>query len=42
VGFRSWTIEPFLIPPDSERNRGEGFWDEYFARPSGMHITCQK
>ena len=46
VGFRSWTIEPFLIPPDippdSERQRGEGFWDEYLGRPSGLHITCQK
>jgi SAM-dependent methyltransferase len=42
VGFRSWQIEPFLIPPDSHRTRGEGFWDDYLARPSGMHITCQK
>ena len=42
VGFRSWTIEPFLIPPDAERKRGEGFWEEYRARPSGMHITCLK
>jgi ubiquinone/menaquinone biosynthesis C-methylase UbiE len=42
VGFRSWTIEPFLIPPDSEHKRGEGFWNEYSARPSGMHITCSK
>lgn len=42
VGFRSWKIEPFLIPPDSERKRGEGFWGEYIARPSGLHITCQK
>lgn len=42
VGFRSWTIEPFLIPPDSERRRGAGFWDEYLARPSGLHITCLK
>jgi SAM-dependent methyltransferase len=40
VGFRSWTIEPFLIPPDSDRTRGEGFWQEYADRPSGMHITC--
>jgi len=24
VSFRSWTIEPFLIPPDSERERGGG------------------
>jgi hypothetical protein len=42
AGFRSWKIEPFLIPPDSERTRSEGFWEEYLARPSGMHITCQK
>jgi ubiquinone/menaquinone biosynthesis C-methylase UbiE len=50
VGFRSWKIEPFLIPPDSARKippdsarkRGEGFWEEYLARPSGMHITCHK
>ncbi len=42
AGFRSWTIEPFLIPPDSESRRGDGFWQEYLARPSGMHITCHK
>jgi len=42
VGFRSWNIEPFLIPPDAERQRGEGFWAEYLARPSGLHITCWK
>lgn len=42
VGFRSWKIEPFLIPPDSEPKRGKGFWDEFLDRPSGMHITCHK
>jgi SAM-dependent methyltransferase len=42
AGFRSWKIEPFLVPPDSERERGEGFWDEYVAAPSAMHITCRK
>ena len=42
VGFRSWKIEPFLVPPESERQRGEGFWDEYIATPSAMHITCRK
>jgi len=42
VGFRSWKIEPYLIPPDSERKYGEGFWDEYIAAPSVIHITCQK
>jgi ubiquinone/menaquinone biosynthesis C-methylase UbiE len=42
VGFRSWKIEPFLIPADSERKRGEGFWEDYLATPSGMHITCSK
>jgi ubiquinone/menaquinone biosynthesis C-methylase UbiE len=42
VGFRSWKIEPYLIPPESEHKYGEGFWDEYIARPSGLHITCQK
>jgi SAM-dependent methyltransferase len=42
AGFRSWKIEPFLIHPDSEHTRGAGFWDEYLAKPSGMHITCSK
>ncbi len=42
VGFRSWKIEPYLIPPDSERRYGEGFWDEYAALPSVVHIVCEK
>ena len=42
VGFRSCRIEPFLIPPDAEHQRGEGFWDEYIAAPSGMHVICRK
>lgn len=42
VGFRSWKIEPFLVPPNSDQTYGEGFWDEYIATPSGMHITCHK
>lgn len=40
AGFRSCTIEPFLIPPDSERARGEDFWDDCIAAPSAMHIIC--
>jgi ubiquinone/menaquinone biosynthesis C-methylase UbiE len=42
AGFRSCKIEPFLIPAESEHERGEGFWDEYIAAPSAMHIICQK
>lgn len=42
AGFRSCEIEPFLIPPDSEHKRGEGFWDEYVAAPSAVHIIAQK
>jgi SAM-dependent methyltransferase len=42
AGFRSCKIEPFLIPVDSEHQRGEGFWDEYIATPSAMHIIGQK
>jgi SAM-dependent methyltransferase len=42
AGFRSWKVEPFLIPPGSEQRYGEGFWDEYLATPSGVHITCHK
>lgn len=42
AGFRSCTIEPFLVPPDSDRTRGGGFWDEYVAAPSAMHIICEK
>jgi ubiquinone/menaquinone biosynthesis C-methylase UbiE len=42
AGFRSCTIEPFLIPPDAENRRGEGFWDEYIAAPSAMHIICRR
>jgi SAM-dependent methyltransferase len=42
VGFRSWSAEPFLVPPDAERTRGPGFWDEYAAEPSAIHIICEK
>lgn len=42
MGFRSWKAEPFLIPPGSEQKYGEGFWDEYVAAPSAIHITCHK
>jgi hypothetical protein len=42
VGFRSWRIEPFRIPPESEQKRGRGFWDEYILTPSGVHIICRK
>ena len=42
AGFRSCAIEPFLIPPDSDQKRGEGFWDEYVAAPSAMHVICRK
>ncbi|HEX6369192.1 MAG TPA: class I SAM-dependent methyltransferase [Longimicrobium sp.] len=42
VGFRSWKIEPYLIPPDPEHRYGEGFWDEYIAVPSVIHITGEK
>jgi SAM-dependent methyltransferase len=42
AGFRTCTIEPFLIPVGSEHVRGEGFWDEYIAAPSAMHVICQK
>ena len=42
AGFRSWKIEPFLVPPDSEQKRGAGFWDEYAAAPSAVHVICQK
>ncbi|HEX2187969.1 MAG TPA: class I SAM-dependent methyltransferase [Longimicrobiaceae bacterium] len=42
AGFRSCRIEPFLIPPQSEHTRGEGFWDEYVGAPSAMHVSCQK
>lgn len=42
VGFRSWKIEPYLVPADSERRYGAGFWDEYAAVPSVVHITCEK
>lgn len=42
AGFSSWKIEPFLVPPGSEVKRGEGFWDEYVAAPSAVHITGWK
>lgn len=42
AGFRSWKIEPFLVPPGPENGRGEGFWDEYAAAPSAVHVTCHK
>lgn len=42
AGFSAWRIEPFLIPPESDRERGEGFWDEYAAAPCAMHVTGRK
>jgi SAM-dependent methyltransferase len=42
AGFSACTIEPFLVPPDAENRRGEGFWDDYAAAPSAMHILCRK
>jgi hypothetical protein len=42
AGFNSCTIEPFLVPPDSDATRGAGFWDEYLAAPSAMHIIGQR
>ena len=42
VGFRAWKLEPYLIPPDGEGKYGEGFWDEYIAVPSVIHVTGQK
>lgn len=42
AGFSACTIEPFLIPTESQNKRGEGFWDEYIATPSAMHIICRK
>jgi len=42
VGFRSWKMESYLIPPVLERKYGEGFWDEYIAAPSVIHFSCQK
>jgi hypothetical protein len=38
----SCTIEPFLVPPYPDEKRGAGFWDEYTAAPSAMHIIGQK
>jgi SAM-dependent methyltransferase len=42
VGFRSWRIEPYQLPPEAERTFGEGFWNEFIAAPSALHITCRK
>lgn len=42
AGFMWCTIEPFLVPPDSESKRGKGFWDEYLAAPSAMHIIGRR
>lgn len=42
VGFRTWKMEPYLIPPDLEHKYGEGFWDEYIATPAAVHFICQK
>lgn len=42
AGFSAWTLEPFLVPPDSNEKRGAGFWDEYLAVPSAMHVICRK
>jgi len=42
VGFHSWKKEAFLIPPVLERKYEAGFWDEYIAAPSVVHVSCQK
>ena len=42
VGFRSWKMEAYLIPPVLEGKYGAGFWDEYIAAPSVIHFSCQK
>jgi 2-polyprenyl-3-methyl-5-hydroxy-6-metoxy-1,4-benzoquinol methylase len=42
VGFRTWTREPYIIPPALTHMYGEGFWDAYLAAPSLVHIICQK
>jgi|RhiMetdeSRZDD1v2_1073273.scaffolds.fasta_scaffold09525_11 toxoflavin synthase len=42
VGFRSWQLEPYLIPPDAARTYGEGFWDVYLAAPPAIQIICEK
>lgn len=42
AGFRACTLEPFLVPPGTEHRREDGFWDEYLAAPSAMHVICRK
>ncbi|HEX6039213.1 class I SAM-dependent methyltransferase [Longimicrobium sp.] len=42
AGFSECRIEPFLVPPDPDGKRGSGFWDEYLAAPSAMHVICRK
>jgi SAM-dependent methyltransferase len=42
VGFRSWKLEPYLIPPEIARQYEEGFWDDYLSTPSVIHFSCQK
>lgn len=42
VGFRSWKLEPFLIPTELARKYDEDFWDVYLATPSVIHFSCQK
>jgi SAM-dependent methyltransferase len=42
AGFGECAIEPFLVPPDSDEKRGAGFWDEYLAAPSAMHVIGRK
>ena len=42
VGFRSWKIEPYLVPREVEGKYGDGFWDEYLSSPSVIHFSCQK
>lgn len=42
AGFRSWSMEPYVIPPALAHAYGEGFWDAYLAAPSVVHFICQK
>lgn len=42
VGFRAWKLEPYVIPPEVERQYEAGFWDEFRAAPPVIHFSCQK
>ncbi|NSL86117.1 class I SAM-dependent methyltransferase [Chitinophaga solisilvae] len=42
AGFRSWALEPYLIPEEETAKYPPGFWDSYIAAPWVIQFICSK